>query len=268
MEDYRDRIGVTRLFKRIQRVLVISPHFDDGALSVGAVAATLVAHDTEVQFATVFGGLPPGRLSPAAQAFHRRCGLGDDAMVSRSGEDAAACRRLGVEPLHGLLPEALYRCDPDGLPYYPSSGALFGADPDHEPMVVRVVADHLQQLLSRLRPQALIAPLGVGAHVDHLIVRWAASQCRLGGIQQYWYEDLPYALYDHLRGWESTHATGLVPVALEVDEVYWAVKTAAVSEYRSQLDVLWFDSARWEQQLRDYAVTIGAGRPAERLWRR
>lgn len=250
----------------LSQLLVLSPHLDDAALSLGATIAQLGGAGCTVRVATIFSGRPSGRLSPTARAFHARCGLGDDAMTVRAGEDAGACRLLGVAPIYGELPEALYRRDAHGKPRH-DAASLFAAAPANEPASLAAIAAFITRLLAAERPQAVLAPLGVGGHVDHALTRTALRRCGLGATACYWYEDLPYALYGHLRGWEGDYAAGLQPISVALSPAAWLTKIAAVRQYRSQLDVLWYDEAPWPEQLWDYAVHLGAGQPMERLWR-
>lgn len=248
-------------------MLVVSPHLDDGVLSVGGTIARLSAAGSAVVVATLFTGSPPAPLSVGARAFHEQCGLGDDAMRHRAEEDEAACDAVGAEHRHLDLPEALYRIDADGRHLYRDGRDIFGPDPLAEPGVISAVEKELRRLLDWLRPDAVVAPLGVGDHVDHAITKVAVRRCNIDPARLRWSEDVPYALYPHLRGWEARLTRELVSETELLGESEWMGKIAAVSCYASQLGILWHDPAPWHQQLLDYADRIGDGRTAERLWR-
>ncbi|MGH3427279.1 MAG: PIG-L family deacetylase, partial [Mycobacteriales bacterium] len=63
----------------MRRVLAISPHLDDAALSVGATLAEFSARGTDVEVLTIFAGAPHNPLTDTARAFHAKCGLPPDA---------------------------------------------------------------------------------------------------------------------------------------------------------------------------------------------
>lgn len=249
------------------RLLVVSPHLDDGVLSVGGAIAQLVRSGAEVTVATVFTGRSIGPLSTAAQAFHDKCGLNRDAMRRRASEDRGACRRLGAEPVHLGLREALYRRGDHYLYRYAEGSAIFGADVMAEAAVIERAAHLIGALVTRVDPTLVLAPLGIGAHVDHEITGAAVRYLGLDAGRVHWFEDLPYALYAHLRGWERQLTAGLEEAPVTVDEQDWRDKIAAVAAYESQLSVLWYGSLPWRAQLRIYAQTLGDGKLVERLWR-
>lgn len=234
---------------------------------MGGTIARLAAAGSVVVVATLFTGPPPAPVSAGARAFHVQCGLGDDAMRRRMAEDEAACRVAGAEHRHVGLPEALYRVDAHGRHPYRDGRAIFGADPLTEPDVISAVEEEVRRLLDGLGPDVVVAPLGVGGHIDHTITNAAVRRCNVDPARLRWFEDVPYALYGHLRGWETTLTMGLASESVLLDEPQWNAKITAVGCYASQLGILWHDPAPWRQQLHDYADRIGDGRPAERLWR-
>lgn len=256
-----DRFGKSR-----GRMLVVSPHFDDGVLSVGGLIAQVAEAGGVITVATVFSSPADGPLSAAAREFHERCGLGRDAMQQRAAEDREACRCLGAEPVHLGMPEALYRREQQGSPRYPQGSAIFGADVNAEIATVGQASKLISSLVANLQPGLVLAPLGIGSHIDHEITARAVCRLGLGRNQVYWFEDLPYALYRHLAGWEEQLPAGLVNVPVVLTERSWQAKIQAVAAYRSQLSVLWYESAPWPSQLRAYAERRSGGKPAERLW--
>lgn len=249
------------------RLLVVSPHFDDGVLSAGGVIGQLVRNGAAVTVATVFSASSDRPLSAAARAFHERCGLGSNAMRRRASEDREACHRLGADPVHLGLQEALYRRDKHGAPRYAEGSAIFAADVAAEAVVVERAAELIGALVADLDPALVLAPLGVGAHVDHVIAGYAIRRMGLDEDRVCWFEDLPYALHQHLRGWERRLTAGLVQTPIAIEEWGWQSKIAAITSYQSQLSVLWYEKTPWQVQLRDYAETLGDGKPVERLWR-
>ncbi|ABD12722.1 hypothetical protein CcI156_15015 [Frankia sp. CcI156] len=161
-------------------VLLVSPHPDDLAWSVGATVATLAGAGHDLHAVTVFGR---SRYAPGSAAH------GDAASVTalRTAEDAAwADRHAGAALVSLRLPDASLRGYTDDT----EMGAA--ADPG----LVRRVADGLAALAAAVRPRFLLAPMAVGGHVDHEVVRRAVdavAPCLVPEPSVVWYADLPYA---------------------------------------------------------------------------
>lgn len=81
------------------RVVVVSPHLDDAALSLGATLARAARSGADVVVATVFAG-DPASDAPAGD-WDGRCGFATlgEAATERRAEDARACATLGATPL-------------------------------------------------------------------------------------------------------------------------------------------------------------------------
>ncbi len=79
-----------------ERIVVVSPHSDDGVLSLGATIASWVREGARVELLTVFA-LDPTSEAPAG-GWDMRAGFRTEgeAAVARRAEDAAACSILGA----------------------------------------------------------------------------------------------------------------------------------------------------------------------------
>lgn len=254
--------------------IILSPHYDDAALSCGGLIAQLSAAGEQVVVATVFGGKPDySRLSPFAHEIHSRPLAGDDPIDQRRAEERAALALLAAESRPGDFLDCIYRQDAAGLRWlYDGEAALFGAvDPADDDLV-----DELAHCLAALAPAppacVLYAPLAVGRHVDHQIVRRSAAMLAGRGYEVWHYEDYPYIVRDpaglaaslgEAGRWQSRLAP-LSPAALQR-------KIEAILAYPSQLGVLFPGVGALAQRvsaaLQRQAIQTGAGQPAERLWR-
>ncbi len=172
--------------------VILSPHLDDAVLSVGGSMHCWAAAGERVLVVSAFtADPPPGEPSAFASELHRRWGVdGRSAYARRREEDEAALRLLGVERLHLHLLDCIYRrADGDWL--YPSEEALFGPLEARDAAVQRELTRRLRQLVRRLGgTPTLYAPLAIGGHVDHRLVRQAAVE--LGWPSTVYYEDFPY----------------------------------------------------------------------------
>lgn len=191
-------------------LVVLSPHLDDAVLSAGGALASA-----------------PGAL--AVTVFTE----GKDAETRRK-EDEAALALLGARALHlGLLdaPERLRI--PRALP------SLTGATVAEADLLAVVAV--LERHVLPLAPARVLAPLGVGRHVDHRVVFEAARRVfpDVG-----FYEDRPYA---YEAGATARRLAELSPLALTAtDTTYDATVAlrvrAAIDAYTSQRELLatWF----------------------------
>ncbi len=115
----------------------------------------------------------------------------------------------------------------------------------------------------------IYGPLGVGSHVDHLLVRGAVLRLWEQGYRVVLYEEIPYTMHPG----QLASALAQLPL-LPVGEVYilsesdFARRLRAVHCYRSQLVGVFGTFADANPMLTDYGERVGAGAGlAERFWR-
>ena len=182
-------------------------------------------------------------------------------------------RLLGLEPVWLDFPDAPYRRSPQGQAYYTSDEQLFGpvALEDRRDLVPRI-ADEIRRVVAEagvLGRVRVYAPLGVGHHVDHQLTFWAARRLgpRYGTLL---YEDYPYAARPGaLQARLHELILPMQPRITPVDDLI-GVKIAAISRYKSQLDVLFNSADAMPAALREYSRSVAGGAPgmeyAERVW--
>ncbi|MFJ8082501.1 PIG-L family deacetylase [Streptomyces sp. NPDC096205] len=196
---------LTAALDRGAPVVVLSPHLDDAVLSCGA----LMAHArprVPVTVVTVFtaGSPPPYTLSG------RRClrlaGMRDarELYAARRAEDESVLSDMGVAWRHLGFSEGLFRVKPGRggrvrrlLPerdhVYPTyRGHLTaGRISPHDDEVLRSITQTVTALAATAgpAPPLLLAPLAVGGHVDHLLLRQAAER---SGRHAVYYSEFPY----------------------------------------------------------------------------
>ncbi len=248
--------------------LFLSPHLDDVALSCGGQIAGAARSGVPVTILTIFAGDEPGPLEPTASPLVEK--IYDlwklepgEIMPTRRLEDRAAARELAAEVLHWELQEAIHRRDPlrnDAL--YPTLPRLFGpVAPQEEPLVARL-AERLAALPEALQTSRIVAPLGVGGHVDHRIVRAAAE--RAFGRDLRYYEEFPYIVWKFWalrRAGISGPAWESVSQPLAQEDV--AARIAAIACYASQVTPLFRTPERIARLVRRHVRRAGG----ERLWR-
>jgi len=257
------------------RWLYLSPHLDDVTLSCGGQIARAARADVAVDILTIFAGDEPGPgervASPLVTEIYELWQLSPgEVMATRRREDRDACRVLAASARHWELREAIHRLDPDlGGALYPSMATLFGAVAAPEEALVASLARRFTELLapaaleaSRAVPR-IVAPLGVGGHVDHRIVRAAAE--RAFGDRLLYYEEFPYIVWKPFalrRAGISGRTWTAHRQPLSAEDV--AARIAAIACYASQVTPLFRTSENITRQVRRH-VRRARG---ERLWQR
>ena len=187
-------------------LIVLSPHLDDAVLSCGA----LMSHARKqvcVTVATFFteGGPPPYSYSARSYLRETRNHHANGLFLARRAEDQAVLESAGISYVHVGLTEALFRRRTRPLlnrlpwagrlvpelsfsyPTYRLHVIRGGISPD-DVSTIRSILDTIDHL-SLESSTLFLAPLAVGRHIDHLLVRTAAELSRK---RVAYYSDFPY----------------------------------------------------------------------------
>jgi LmbE family N-acetylglucosaminyl deacetylase len=212
-------------------IAVLSPHPDDAVLScwhalTGAGELTVI---------NVFAGVPDA--ARPVSWWDRLTGAADSAerMRTRLVEDRRALALAGREALNLRLFDDQYRDGPQSLDE---------------------VASELRRHLAA--QAAVLAPAGIGAHPDHLLVRTAAISLRDNGHAVALYADLPHAIR---HGWPRHVTPGPRPAATPRAEMDWQQALAQIGQSLSQGAVHTLSAqARADKikALRAYRTQLGA----------
>jgi LmbE family N-acetylglucosaminyl deacetylase len=224
--------------------LFISPHLDDVVLSCGGYISRLAAAGEHVIIVTVATADVPKGTSLSRQMIWRHLiwRQGNKPFAARCREDATAAAILGVQYRHLDLLDAIYRCDASNKPLYPNSNVhvpIHAFDwENYEPILRR----ELLQVLSAWDSWQVrvFCPLGVGEHIDHILVRSAVEEA-YEPQKIIYYEDYPYVnnldalqylsyLSNSGESWQ-TITVKLTPIEIEA-------RIASVACYVSQIPVL------------------------------
>ncbi len=238
------------------RALFLSPHLDDVVFSCGGFAATLADAGWETVLVTAFT-----RSVVPATGFALACQLDKgitpevDYMAVRRNEDREAARILAFADVRWLdLMEAPHRG-------YESAPALFGAvHPDDA--ILTELTSRCMALAAELQPDLVLAPQGLGNHVDHQQVIAAALRSFPAGRIAF-YRDTPYAIRQPGAAALPSVPLGTpstVPIGDVLDR-----KIAAAQAYASQIGFQFGGPLPLGQALHAFAVQEGRGHPAERF---
>ncbi|MBP7274729.1 MAG: PIG-L family deacetylase [Kiritimatiellae bacterium] len=238
--------------------IYLSPHLDDAVLSCGGAICARVRRGESVLVATLAAGDAPRVLSELAQSLHAQWGVGPDASLRRE-EDQNACRRLGAEVWHGATPDCIYRVNPeDGVPLYRQLSDVFSRPHPAD----RAWAAWRDQIRALPEADAVVAPLGVGGHVDHILLRRAAEEAC--GSTLLYYEDFPYASRFLAVRRRIMFGRGWVPAVWELSDEDLLARCEASALYSSQVDMMVGGVRRLEMKIRSYVRRRGG----ERIWQR
>ena len=207
---------------------VLAPHPDDAQLALGAVIAAVGGRIVDVMTEETWTRHPYYRARPRLAA---------ELLLA---EERVACRVLGVEPrLLGHLDGAARPAWRDGF-FLPRPAESTSAR--QEPDLLADVVDDLRGEVIGAGP--VLVPLGVGGHVDHVLVREAALELvdegTLNPARVLFYEDMPYSLFADAAGIAATVVSraGLGrarPVALATPGTARETKREALWAYRLQV---------------------------------
>lgn len=255
--------------------LFLAPHFDDAVFSCGGTIRRLTAAGERVVVLTVMGGVPaPSRLpdSPAVRELHARWGEGSDPVSVRIREDEEAVTSLGAEAQRLLAwTDCIYRVSRSGGVLYPSFDSIFAAIHPEDPAakwIPTIVLPLVEQM------NFLYAPLGVGQHADHRIVRdWALELKKQNPwLALKFYEEYPYtqvktAVDQALPYFETCQPPiTLLSETVALEEAQVVAKLKAITCYRSQLSSFWESVEVMESRTRQSMIEAGGGQPGERYW--
>mgnify|MGYP001262240701 CR=1 FL=1 len=251
--------------------LFLSPHYDDAILGCGGTIHHLAARGEAVFVRTVFGQNPQQvPASPIAQELHLRWRAGETPVAARIEEDEAAAKVLGAVPQRMTVwADCIYRTDRQGQPLYSTEGELFSAVHPHDdagrliPTIVLPPRDNID---------VLYAPLGVGHHVDHQIVRdWALELGKQNPVLALkFYEEYPYSettsALERARHFYDELGMSLEAESVLLSEADVEAKIRAIALYRSQISTFWENSETMGLAVRQYMRRVGSGSLVERYW--
>ncbi|MEU6167996.1 PIG-L deacetylase family protein [Streptomyces tanashiensis] len=229
-------------------MLVLSPHLDDAVLSCGALLGW-AGRRAPVTVASLFteAAPPPYTLSARQYLKQTRAGDAEQLFADRRAEDRRVLELLGVDWRHVGLVDGLFRRLPRPRP---GTGRLARLLPElthvyptyrlhlsrgrvsaHDAETLGAVGETIDALLPSRSGGLVLAPLGVGGHADHVLVRTAAER---SGRRVVYYSDFPYNQTNTADA-EFTRRHRLVARAWErnLDR-----KAELIRGYRTQADAL------------------------------
>jgi LmbE family N-acetylglucosaminyl deacetylase len=237
------------------RWIYVSPHLDDPILSAGGLIYEQIRAGIDVEIWTLLCGFPPtGELSPFAQELHHDWGISTAAEViaARRAEDIKAASIVGAKTVHFDFLDCIYRRGRDGAWLY--SDIYVPPHQEDEDLPARMA----ETISARLKPtDQLVCQLGLGSHVDHVLVRRAVELIPRPKLYD---ADLPYLF--KFPEQLAPKTAGMKWEAHRITDSGLRSWCEAIAAYESQLSSLFDSPEAMRSQIEQYwSEYIGV-----RLW--
>lgn len=168
------------------RHVFISPHLDDAVLSCGGYISFLAGKKQKILVITIFSDFGKGPVSLSARRYMWHCGALTikQFQTKRITEDWLAMETIGADHMHLGFTDAYFRR------FYPNHSQLFsGRVNPADKKLVGLIEQKLFSLIKR--GDVLYGPMGIGGHVDHVIVNQIVKNLPAG--EKLFWLDQPYA---------------------------------------------------------------------------
>jgi LmbE family N-acetylglucosaminyl deacetylase len=227
------------------RWIYLSPHLDDAVLSAGGLIYEQTQSGIPVEIWTMMCGFPQEtELSMFAQALHYQWGFSsaEETIRLRRMEDEKAAGIVGAKAVHFDFLDCIYRRGRNGDWNYLE---VFVPPHEDDADLPRQIAE---KIAPRLRPgDVLVCQLGLGSHVDHILVRRAVE---LLGRPLRYDADIPY-LFNHPDSL-GPNIAGMKETVHGVTEAGLRSWQEAVAVHASQLSGLFESPEHMRESLRKY----------------
>ncbi len=244
---------IKTLIKHTDTCLFVSPHFDDAVFSVGGYLSEVIDPKRAI-VVNVFtqGGSKMNTLS--ARAYLSQCGYPDSTELYklRDKEDTNALTQMGIRKVNLGLVEALWRkrnfnsilnfigkLVPEVAMMYPTYAyhVIRGQVHSDDNKTIEVVTKKLQKIVDKNSIDIVFAPLAIGNHIDHRVVRLAVE--KLNNVRIIGWEDYPYNLVlDH-----SVLANSVTY------KPNWRKKVELMKKYQTQFNAVFPEGAKSKNEV-------------------
>jgi LmbE family N-acetylglucosaminyl deacetylase len=227
------------------RWIYISPHLDDAVLSAGGLIYDQTRAGVDVEIWTLLCGFPPSEeLSPFAQELHSDWGIPTAAEViaARRAEDIKAAGIVGAKTVHFDFLDCIYRRGKNGEWLYSDIYIPPHADEKDFP------AQMAESISARLKPtDQLVCQLGLGSHLDHVLVRRAVELLQRPILYDV---DIPYLF--NFPGELASKTVGMKAKTHRITDSGLRSWQEAIAAYESQLGSLFDSPEAMRKQIEQY----------------
>lgn len=214
------------------KILYISPHYDDAVGSCGA-RMSRDRIENEVSLITVFSEVKKP-FSGYANMLHEYWNL-KNPLTDRKIENISVCKFLKINNIMLGFFDAIYRTFNNEY-IYPNQEAIFSKV---SPLDSKLVEKIKSRILSYITKEDLLYfPLGVGSHVDHIIVSEVGKILKSENYKVRFYLDFYYT------GVLPEMCESLNQVKIKFESNFVNDKIDAVKLYKSQVQMLYGDESK------------------------
>lgn len=227
-----------------ENILYISPHYDDAIYSNGGLIQLLKKSRKKISILTVF---TKSKWAPYVVNV-------DDINSLRRTENDIACERLKCNTIDLDFPDSSARG-------YKSH--LVSRSNCRNDKIFPSVSKSLKRTIEKHNPDCIFLPLGIGNHIDHLMVQ--ESIIKNFSINCYLYEELPYVSWYELEyiSWKIEKLLNSASEELILNiSPHFEQKLKLMQIYKSQTGEEELFAARW------HASRINKGQFVERIWKK
>ena len=256
-----------RIRNKYDAIFFISPHLDDAVLSCGSLIKELC--NKNITVVTVFSKPSPPPYSITAIDFLKKCGYQDAEKLFqiRKLEDLQAMRHLSCSYIHLDFIDAAWRKSLYYIKYPFLQPLLFkfpffmhtywsphqqfsGLISWQDKHLIKKINSLITSLLPHNKRVLILAPLGIGGHADHVIIREAVKEMESDSL--FW-EDIPYNMSNGVtNSFLANHKEYLLTLALCETKK----RNNSIKCYKSQLPVL-FPSGEIPQLTESFYLSSG-----------
>jgi LmbE family N-acetylglucosaminyl deacetylase len=253
----------------VERVVILSPHLDDAALSCGGLLHALRDKVSTLVVSISCGTIRVVAADGSCKVSTRK---GHVSARTRRREDIAAMHSVDTDFVHLSFPDVIYRRSPlTGRLIYRNARETWIAPRVDDMGHIEELYLVLRRLCLDLGRILLLSPMGIGHHVDHQIaaqvaLRMAATNA---GAELLFYEDFPYVANSRIgRGDPDDPPKALQRLKLDptqrfVVPVDTDAKMRLLQHYASQIAPLFGD----DDGMRGCITSqIFQGQPCEYYW--
>lgn len=228
-----------------QELVILSPHLDDAALSLADHILDWQKKHT-VHILTVFTSFACSHLSTDAEVNLMNSGARDQFELEemRKNEDRQAMKLLHMEKNFQYLDfvDAGFR-EVGKKTLYSSFNNLFLGSIQDSPAYLSLVEKELRKHIPSTA--IVVLPLGVGKHVDHLIVRTVAEKI-VSPQKRWYYAEYPYA--SSLSKWNLA-TFWQASISRNSSKYFSSKKYLILKSYRSQMPILFSKKTSYKEQV-------------------
>ncbi len=251
-------------WEKLERVVVLSPHIDDAALSCGALLDGLAERVSRLVITIGCGN--PGSPETGRGVRQRK---GFAPMAVRRREDIDAMNLLGCDYVHLGFQDGIYRRSPvTGDLIYRHARKKWSTPNVDDSGHIEELYLTLRRLCHNMGSILLLSPMGIGGHVDHFICAITAIRIANARVRLLFYEDFPYAVDGNVGQGVGSPQEAMARLGREPDRRFFVPvnverQARLLLAYATQIPSLFGDAKRMRSLLE---ARMHGSTPAEFFW--